>query len=231
MLGQPPVQFEEIMGGRDYEDMTDEELLHAWCAGDRMAGKELFDRYYEIVERFFHNKVAEPDDLIQRTFLGCLEAAHRYRGASKFRTYLLGIANNVRHNHYRRLQKERGVEPLEATSMEDLDQRPSRLLVEREEERLLLAGLRHLPIELQLLLELRYWDGLKHREIAEVLQTPMSTVSTRLCRARELLKERLTELAESPEKLHSTLTKLEDWAEQQRQRWSTPNEDDEGSEP
>lgn len=208
--------------------MQDAELLQAWSHGDRAAGEELFERHYPTVERFFRNKVAEPDDLIQRTFLACMEAATRFRGDSKFRTFLLGIAINVLRTHYRRCQQQRGLGSLDTSSMADLGPSPSRILAGHEEERLLLAALRRLPVELQLVLELRYWDDLKHEELAQLLELPRSTVNTRLRRARELLEHHLSELAESPQRLHSTVTRLSDWVEQQRRRSPLGSEHGEG---
>ncbi|MEX1369156.1 MAG: sigma-70 family RNA polymerase sigma factor [Nannocystaceae bacterium] len=198
--------------------VTDAVLLQAWCDGDRSAGEELFERHYPTVERFFRNKVAEPDDLIQRTFLACMEAASRFRGESRFRTFLLGIATNILRTHYRTLKQQRGIASLHTSTMADLGQTPSRIIANHEQERLLLAALRRLPIELQLVLELRYWDDLKHEELAEILELPRSTVNTRLRRARELLEGHLSELAASPQQLHTTVTKLADWVEQQRMR-------------
>ncbi|MEM9458804.1 MAG: sigma-70 family RNA polymerase sigma factor [Myxococcota bacterium] len=207
--------------------MQDGQLLRAWCEGERAAGEELFERYYDVVERFFRNKVAEPDELIQRTFLACVEAAPRFRGDSKFSTFILGIATNTLRMHYKELRRKRNVDELRVLSMDDLGQVPGQIIADREEERLLLAALRHLPVELQLILELRYWDELKHVELAAVLDLPRSTVNTRLRRARELLEQRLRELATSPQKLHSTITRLEDWVEQQRQRRPVPHRDHE----
>ncbi|MCA9653877.1 MAG: RNA polymerase sigma factor [Myxococcales bacterium] len=198
--------------------MDDAELLRAWREGDRGAGEELFERHYATVERFFRNKVSEPDDLIQHTFLACVEAAPRFRGDSQFRTFLLGIAINVLRAHYRQLQKQRGVGSLHSSSVADLGATPSRIVAGHEEERLLLAALRRLPVELQLVLELRYWDGLKHEELAELLELPRSTVNTRLRRGRELLEQHMGELASSPQMLHSTITRLDDWVEEQRRR-------------
>ena len=55
--------------------MTDEELLRAWSDGDRDAGERLFERHFESVVRFFRNKAAgDHEDLIQQTFLGCVES-------------------------------------------------------------------------------------------------------------------------------------------------------------
>lgn len=198
--------------------MDDGTLLRAWREGDRAAGEELFERHYATVERFFRNKAADPDELIQQTFIACVEARARFRGDSKFRTFLLGIAINVLRAHYRQVQRQRGIAPLHESSVEDLGQTPSRLLIARDEERLLLEALRRLPLELQLLLELRYWDELKHEELAELLVLPRSTINTRLRRGRELLEQHLHELATTPQLLHSTITRLDDWVDQQRQR-------------
>ncbi|MCA9708278.1 MAG: sigma-70 family RNA polymerase sigma factor [Myxococcales bacterium] len=202
--------------------MKDAALLRAWREGDRAAGEELFERHYATVERFFRNKVAEPEELIQQTFIACVEAKTRFRGDSKFRTFLLGIAINVLRAHYRRVKRQRGFSELHDGSMEDLGQTPSRLLHARDEERLLLEALRRLPLELQLLLELRYWDELKHEELAELLGLPRSTINTRLRRSRELLEQYLHELVASPKLLHSTLTDLDDWVDLQRQRSPLP---------
>ncbi len=206
--------------------MQDAQLLRAWRNGDRAAGEELFERHYPTVERFFRNKVAEPDELIQRTFAACIEAAPRFRGDSKFRTFLLGIATNLLRTHYRQLYQERGIESFDSTSMEDLQQTPSAIIVQREDDRLLLAALRRLPMEYQLVIELRYWDNLKHEELATILDLPRSTVNTRLRRARELLEGHLKDLVSSPDRLKSTITRLEDWVEQQRERRPSLDEQD-----
>src|SRR5690606_12989864 len=82
----------------------------------------------------------------------------------------------------------------------------------RHEQRLLLAALRHIPLDLQIALELHYWEGMAGPELAEVLGVPEGTVRSRLRRAKELLTERLGELADSPALLESTLSDLDGWA-------------------
>lgn len=198
---------------------VDEKLLLAWRAGDAGAGELLFERYYAKVALFFQNKVAEPEDLIQRTFLACVESADRFRINSSFRAYLLGIAVNVLRNHYRRLNGPRNHAPLETSSMEDMGQTPSQIIAKREEERLLLAALRRLPVELQLLLELYYWERMKTRELAEVLGWRLGTVRDRLRRARLRLEEHITALAGSRSGLESTVTRLDEWVEKLRTRF------------
>lgn len=203
-------------------ERTDEELLLAWRAGDRGAGGMLFERHYDRVAMFFRNKVTEPDDLIQRTFLACVEAADRVRVNSSFRSYLLGIAVNILRNHYRQLNGPRNHAALPQSSVEAAGQTPSQILSVQEEERLLLAALRRLPIDLQLLLELFYWERLKTHELAEVLGWPLGTVRDRLRRARKHLKEHITTLASSADKLESTVMRLDEWVDRLRQRRLEP---------
>ena len=65
-------------------------LLEAWRGGDRRRGEELFRRHGASVSRMFANKVPEvAEDLVQRTFIACLEGRVAPTG-SNVRAYLLG---------------------------------------------------------------------------------------------------------------------------------------------
>ena len=82
----------------------------------------------------------------------------------------------------------------------------------------MLHALRAIPIDLQIALELFYWEKLSAPELAEVLEIPEGTVRSRLRRAREALEQRLRALESSPERLASTLSNLEGWALSLRDR-------------
>jgi RNA polymerase sigma factor (sigma-70 family) len=92
--------------------MTDDrELLLAWRTGDAVAGQHLIERHLESVHRFFSNKVpGATDDLVQKTFLACVEAVEAYEGRASFRSYLFAIARNVLFRHYR--DQHKGFDPL-----------------------------------------------------------------------------------------------------------------------
>jgi RNA polymerase sigma factor (sigma-70 family) len=201
-------------------DATDTELLRAWQAGDQAAGKAIFDRHSTAIARFFHNKVPsfELTDLIHDTFLACFRTPERFRGDSSFRVYLFGIATNVWRNHCRKQQGPRNHAALSSTSMADEGRSPSELMADCEEQRMLLTALRRLDMDSQLLLELHYWERLSQREMGEVLEVPDSTIKNRLGKARRLLTKALAEVATSPQMLESTLTNLDDWAEQLRRK-------------
>lgn len=186
-------------------------LVAAWREGDRAAGRRLFARYYEPVARFFFNKVGDrADDLIQRTFLACLESLPNYRAEGSFRSWLFAIAYRLLCRHYRTLKGDKI--DLTAVSCCALDPSASTILVEREEMRLFLAGLREIPIDLQVALELHYWDHCPVAEIAIVLDIPEGTVKSRLHRGREQLRAAIERLATRPDVVESTLHGLDTWA-------------------
>ena len=83
-------------------------------------------------------------------------------------------------------------------------------------DRLLLEGLRRLPIEHQIALELFYWEGFDARQIAEVMGISHSAMRSRMAKARELLRDAMLEIAESPDLLRSTVEALDDWAAELR---------------
>lgn len=201
----------------------DAQLLQRWRDGDRNAGEELFHRYYPPVERFFLNKVtADVADLVQETFHRCIRNRERVR---QFRPYLFQIARFTLYE-YLRERYQRGTElDFETISISALTSSPTSLIIHQQEERLLLEGLRNIPLRDQILLELHYWEQMSPREIHEALETPYNTIRTQLQRARQRLNETLKKVANSGELLHSTISRLDDWA--RRIRVQLPDNDDE----
>ncbi|MCB9568971.1 MAG: sigma-70 family RNA polymerase sigma factor [Myxococcales bacterium] len=193
--------------------MTDEELLEAWRSGDRAAGNTLFSRYFSAVFRFFRNKADRGvEDLVQRTFMACVEGRDRLRADASFRSYLFGAAHHILRGHYRRERALAREEDADELSIVDMGASPSSLLAVRDEERLLLEGLRHLKLGDQTLLELYYWERLSGGEIAAFLGVPENTARTRVRRARVRLEETLARLDAASERLRSTIDNLDRWA-------------------
>jgi RNA polymerase sigma-70 factor (ECF subfamily) len=200
---------------------TDDELLAAWRSGDRKAGERLFDLHFKALARFFRNKVGQGlgdgmDDLIQQTVLGLLEAKHEFRGEGSFRSYVFGVAYNVLRNHYRRARRDAERLDFGVTSIFELAAGPAAAhvdaLIEKHEQRLLLEGLRKIPVEHQVLLELYFWEPLPAVEIAAILGVPEGTVRTRIRRAKQLLEAEIGRLSADPGLVESTLSNLDDWA-------------------
>lgn len=200
---------------------SDTELLDRWRRGDNAAGQMLFERYFEMIERFFLNKAPDHvDDLVQETFLGCLKSRDQVQDSSKFRSHLFAIAYHALGTHLRKVYRGREHLDLSEVSVQDISPSPRTLMNQRSEQGLLLEALRSIPVEHQMVLELHYWESLTTEKIAEVLGMPVGTVRGRLRRARELLEQAMARLAESPALLESTRGRLDDWAEDCRRRLS-----------
>lgn len=196
----------------------DAALLEAWRDGDSEAGEQLYNRHADAVARFFENKLREgAEDLTQATFLRMIEARHRIRDGVAFRAFVLGIARNVFREHLRELARGRSVDP-EVESMADLAPGPTTVASNKQEQRLLLEGLRRLPVDAQIILELHYWEGLKTDDIAAIMDQVPATLRGNLAKARKLLSAVMAEIAASPELLASTIGGLEGWAAELREQ-------------
>jgi RNA polymerase sigma-70 factor (ECF subfamily) len=195
-------------------EASDAELLECWRAGDRRAGERLFDRHVSSVVRFLRNKVGDEfEDLVQQTFLACVASRDRLREDASFRVFLLSIARHKLYDHLDRLHgPAQRIDGL-TTTLGALDPSPSAIVVKREEDRRLLWAMRQIPVELQIVLELHYWEGLGTAELGLVLGIPRGTVKTRLMRARALLRERL-DLAPTDDDDDDA---LRDWAQSLRE--------------
>ncbi|MDH5676684.1 MAG: RNA polymerase sigma factor [Myxococcales bacterium] len=169
----------------------DAHLLDAWRAGDDAAGESLVARHYDTILRFFRTKAGDDaDDLVQRTFLRCAEPKTVFRGQSSFRAFLYGIARNVLLEHIRACIRDRKVDPdFGVSSILDLTPRASTVAFARAQQRQLVQALQRLPVELQIALELYYWEELSIDEIAAAVEIPSGTVKSRLYRGRTLLRE------------------------------------------
>lgn len=201
--------------------LSDGVLLERWRDGDQAAGKELFDRYYDPVERFFLNKLdSGVDDLVQETFERCVGSCDQLSDSNKFRSFLFAIAYRVFQDHLRRRYRRAEPLPFDEVSFADLSPGVTSLVARRREHRLLLKGLRTIPLLDQVTLELHYWEGLTTQEMAEVFNVPLGTARGRLVRARAKLEKAMAELAESPELLRSTLAKLKEWVAECREQLS-----------
>lgn len=195
---------------------TDLELLEAWRGGETTAGEALFERHFDAVMRFFRNKIDEgSEDLVQRTFLACVEGKERFEGRSSFRTYLFAVAHNLLRTRFR--QQHQGIQiDFTEQSIWDIAPAPSTVMARDRTQRVLLEAMRRIPIESQVALELHYWEGLTAAEIGVVIEVPTGTAKTRIRRARQLLGQAIETLAQG-ENLDTSGLDLDVWARSVRQ--------------
>ena len=195
--------------------MDDLGLLAAWRGGDAAAGNELFSRHFRSVVRFVANKVhdrQEVEDLAQRIFLACVEGRDRFEQRSSFRTYLFAVAHHVVVDHFRRRMPPQTAFDSQDMSVCDVDPSPSVVAVQRQEQRLVIAGLREIPLIYQVVLELFFWERMTGAEISEVLAIPEGTVRFRIRNGKELLLKKIRQLALTSAHADVSDEELERWA-------------------
>lgn len=176
---------------------SSEDLFGRWAAGDSAAGSELFDLHFESLYRFFRNKAGDAvEDLVQETMLACVRSKESFRGDASFRTYLFTVARHELYAHFeKRKKKLHREDELGSLSVADLATSPSGALAKRRDQDLLLRALRALPLDLQVALELHYFEDMDGPDMAAVLGVPEGTVRSRLRRAKDAVRTKLEELA------------------------------------
>ncbi len=178
----------------DWSPADDEGELVRLARHDRKAFATLYRRHYRGLANYVYRRTADmhaAEDIVSDVFLTALRALprYRYRGVP-VRFWLLRIATNAV-NHWARRQRRHRAAPLEAEDLvaDGPGQSPTVGGVDRERAR---HALLSLPPKYQAVLSLRYFEGLTVREVAAVIGCRVGTVKSRLARAREALRDKLT---------------------------------------
>lgn len=182
----------------DQPSTTDLELLAQWCDGSDRAGDLLLKRSFGLLYRFFINKVGDAtDDLVQQTLIACVRHKDKIRESGAFRMYLLKIARSRLFDYLRALRRTNGHldDDFEQLSIAQTGLSGTSRLGRAQAAIHVRDALRRLPVELQLVVELHYWEEQSTAEIGTVLEVPQGTVKSRLRRAREQLE---TDLGAAP---------------------------------
>ncbi len=183
----------------DIRNLADEELMRLVQAGDPRAFELVYDRHggaaFSLAYRMVGNRTAA-EDISQEAFLSIWRSRLRYepeRGS--VRTWVLGIVHNraidaLRRNtvHDRRRAGMEGVEERhEAPERTDVE------VARRDEARHVRAALGELPEDQVQVIELAYFGGFSHSEIADMLGMPMGTVKGRMRLGLEKMRRALAE--------------------------------------
>ncbi len=197
----------------DLGELPDAELFTRWQGGDELAGNALVRRHFDMIHRFFAARFDRGvTDLVQRCFLGAVQAKERLPEGLPFKAYLLGIAHRQLLMAWRTQRRHDAIFDAGSVSAAAQCTSPSGVAAKHEEQRALIRALRSLAIEQQSLLELYYWEELGIDEIAAILEIPSGTVKSRLHRARSLLRAAIEALQLAPGLAESTVQDLEGWA-------------------
>ncbi len=176
---------------------TSSELMARVRDGDVGQLRPIFDRYHGRLFGFFYRLTGNretSDDLVQDVFFRILKYRHRYRESGDFTVWIYRIARNAWLDDRRAASREPVSDRPDAVPASP-DPTPFQNVEQRQEISLLRRALEKLPTDKRELLILSRFQGLKSRQIAEMLDCPLSTVKVRVHRAIKELRQRFLELS------------------------------------
>ena len=172
---------------------SDTALIRDCQAGSIEAYGLLVTRYRDGIYNFVRHTIGPgPDaqDLAQEAFVRAYAAIGRFRAGAPFEPWLYTIAANLCRSHLRQTNRRArnyhdadGIDHVPAPPASD----PARDLERRDEHRRLLSAIHSLPADQRMVVVLRHLQNRSYREIADILELPVSTVEHRLRSARQSL--------------------------------------------
>jgi RNA polymerase sigma-70 factor (ECF subfamily) len=183
----------------DLRPLADEELMQLVRRGIAPAFEVLYERHSSAAFSLAYRIVGTrngAEDVSQEAFLSMWRTGARYDSArGSVRTWLLGIVHNRAIDFLRRT----AVHAKRRASDEGMEERfeaPERTDAEaarRDDARTVRAAIHTLPVEQSKVIELAYFGGFTHTEIAEMLEAPVGTVKGRMRLGLQKLRDQLGE--------------------------------------
>jgi RNA polymerase sigma factor (sigma-70 family) len=187
--------------GHPPEELSDEALLHAIAGGAVWAMDSLYQRYSRILYSLAYRMVADhqvAEDLLQDAFVSVWRRSTSFSPqAGAARSWLISIVHHRAIDYLRRVRRrstlqEAPLEELEfdeSSAVSDAWDEAWRSITSSEVR----AALMKIPTEQRMVIELAYFQGWTHAEIAEGTQTPLGTVKARMRLGLHHLKRVLLE--------------------------------------
>jgi RNA polymerase sigma-70 factor (ECF subfamily) len=189
-------------GPAELRALADEELMQLVRRADAEAFQVVYERHaraaFSLAYRMCGARPAA-EDVVQEAFLSLWRSGARYdRARGSVRTWVLGIVHNraidaLRRSvvHDRRRASDEGIE-----ERFEAPERTEAEVARRDEAAEIRAALRTLPAEQSRVIELAYYGGFTHMEIATMLDAPVGTVKGRMRLGLEKMRVQLGELRE-----------------------------------
>jgi RNA polymerase sigma-70 factor, ECF subfamily len=192
-------------------NIEDAVLVQKWQKGDIAAIEKLVCKYQGRIYNLILKICSNPDDaaeLTQDTFVKVLENIDKFESRSSFYTWAFRIAVNLTLNHRKRKatvgftsldaeiasENDQARQGLAAILSDDKSPDPALIAENKELCDLIQKSISKLEDEQKTIIVLRDIEGMDYEQIAEVLNTELGTVKSRLSRARAALRQILEAL-------------------------------------
>ncbi len=181
------------------ESISDNAIMLKVKSGDLNKLGILFERYNRMLFGFFYRITSNRDlseDLVQNLFIRIMKYRKNFRGEGKFSTWMYTIARNILADHFKQT-KRKGFN-IEITDAHELINDESiEFELEEEKHQLLKKAMNCLEKEKLELLILSRYQGLKYREIAEIMNSSEGAIRVKIFRALNDLREHYLKLEKS----------------------------------
>ena len=185
-----------------------EALIERAKTGDEASFNQLVNLWYKRIYNYALKQCSYEDvaaDITQRTFIAVFKNLKKLKDVGSFKPWIYRIATNFCHQEGRKISKAKTV-PFTVTRNDEGESmiqeegaaegtmfNPEMSYRQQELERILFNCLQELPKNQRSVIIMKEYEGMKFREIAEILKTSENTVKTWLYRGLKLLKQHLEE--------------------------------------
>lgn len=166
-------------------------LIQEIAAGDRDAFEKLYRAYAPRLFRYLFSMTGDAstsEELTNDVMIAAWKGAPNFRGESRVSTWLFGIAHHKALNELRKKHPVT-VEDEEASQMADSAESPEQVVQRHGLEQTVRGALQELSPDQREVVELTFYHGLSYQEIAEIVQSPVNTVKTRMFYAKKKLQD------------------------------------------
>jgi RNA polymerase sigma-70 factor (ECF subfamily) len=175
---------------------TDERLLERAASGDAAAFQILYERYRDAIFRFtyrFLGSVEAAEDVTQDCFLSLIKDPGRFDPArASLRTYLYAAARNLALKQFNYFSRATAIDELQEEPADSNADQPVRRVLDQELAAQVENAISTLPPLQREALVLFEYEDLSLAEIAAIVGADIGTVKSRLFRARERLRQKLS---------------------------------------
>ncbi|MCX7711316.1 MAG: sigma-70 family RNA polymerase sigma factor [Clostridia bacterium] len=173
--------------------LTDIEIIERCLNGDQDSFAELVSRYKKLIYNtvyYYIKDSEEMNDICQEVFLRIYKSLRSYNQQYKFSTWAVKIASNLCLDILRKKKlASTPIEEIENVSREE--DTPERKVISKEKTIAIRRAIENLPEKYRTPIILYHQNGVSYKEIAQMLNQPMSIIKNRLYRARMALRESL----------------------------------------
>ena len=175
---------------------ADRQILAAVAGGSTDALERLYDRFASTAYGLARRILAQPDlaeEVVQDVFAQVWRDARRYDAARASVAGWIVLLTRTRaidrlRARRARPDQDRGLEPAAVAPIAAAERSPEQVAISSEDARSVRAALEELPGEQRSLVDLAYYEGLTHSEIAARTGLPLGTIKTRLRAAMTTLR-------------------------------------------